>query len=87
MRTFARNLRTSYTPGAAFAGPVRLVLAGYPAQDPVLIQAKQQKTMEAWRNWAPSALVWRSRANHMAILREPHLAVWTEAFFTHPVLE
>jgi hypothetical protein len=59
------------------------VLAGDPAQAPALLQAQQQKTMEAWRNWAPSALVWRSRANHMAILREPHLAEWAEDLFAH----
>lgn len=79
LRAFSAALRANYTPGGAYAGPLRLVLVSDPTLDADANQAEFARMESAWRSWAPGLRASLGAGNHMTALKPPHvhtLAAW-----------
>jgi amino acid adenylation domain-containing protein len=73
IRTFARCVRTSYTPRSTYPGPVTLVTVDDPTLDPQAGAAHRAHLERAWRRSAPQLEVWHGPGNHMTVLNPPHV--------------
>ena len=73
LQTFAAALRTHYKPSGLYEGRVQLVLATDPKLDEAANQQKHKETTEGWKEWAPNLVCIHSRANHMTLLKPPHI--------------
>jgi len=79
VRTFGACLRTHYSPEKVYPDLVRLALMDDPKLDEETNLRNQERSIEAWRRWAPNLSVWRGPGNHFTILKAPHvqaLAAW-----------
>ncbi|HEX8431330.1 MAG TPA: amino acid adenylation domain-containing protein, partial [Longimicrobium sp.] len=79
LRAFSAALRANYTPGGAYAGPLRLVLVCDPTLDTAANHAEFARMENAWRSWAPDVRASLGAGNHMTALKPPHvhtLAAW-----------
>jgi arthrofactin-type cyclic lipopeptide synthetase C len=73
LQTFAAALRTHYKPSEVYEGRVQLILATDPKLDQVANREKREEFTSQWKAWAPNLVCIQSRANHMTLLRPPHV--------------
>ncbi|AKU20749.1 hypothetical protein ACZ75_03720 [Massilia sp. NR 4-1] len=72
LRSFARCLRTAYTPEGQYPGPLLLVQAAGSAA--AAGEEARRAQEQAWRNYAPRLQAWCAPGNHMTVLGEAHAA-------------
>jgi len=72
-RTFARALRTHFSPDKPYPGPMQLLLVDDPKLDRLANRRKQEQIEEGWKRWAPNLVLARVPGNHMSILNPPHV--------------
>jgi len=72
LRTFARVLRTPYTPQARYFGPVGLILASEPDQNGSSQDANH--ILNGWKVFAPNLILMHAPGNHLTMLRSPNVA-------------
>lgn len=73
LRAFASCLRTRYQPGETYRGAVRLAVA-----DSSCVSASSEPEARTclerpWRRWAPQLTCVHSPANHLTMLKRPHV--------------
>jgi thioesterase domain-containing protein len=72
--TFARNLRTGYTPSRPYEAQLTLVLPAN--QEPQVNNnsvSKLAQQIKGWTDWAPRLTVHHSEGNHITMLRRPYV--------------
>jgi arthrofactin-type cyclic lipopeptide synthetase C len=75
LQTFARSLRTHYTPSEIYPGPVRLVLVNDQKLDQDANRRNREQVAEGWKRWAPNLVCTCAPGNHLTILNQPHVHV------------
>lgn len=68
VRVFGANIRTTYSPAAAFSGEVYAVGASS-----IRSQVARHRRIQAWRSHAPRIQFEQVGGNHMSLLKEPHV--------------
>lgn len=73
LRTFARALRTSYSPEGPYCGRVHIVLADHPHLDRDANLRHHVLTAQAWKDLAPDSRCIHGPGNHLTLLRSPNV--------------
>jgi arthrofactin-type cyclic lipopeptide synthetase C len=73
LRTFAAAIRTQYIPRHPYPGPARLVLVDDPRLEHAANQRNHWEVLNGWRALIPALSCTHSPANHMTVLRAPHV--------------
>lgn len=79
LQSFARCVRTAYTPTTTYEGELRFALLGDPTLDLAENRRRDIRKMQSWRRHAPRAVFWNAPGTHMSGLKNPHvraLADW-----------
>ena len=71
LATFARGLRTNYTPKRAYEGKSNLVLAKYDLDNMAYDAKYVTGVIEDWKRWVPNLVPFSLAGNHISILRSP----------------
>jgi thioesterase domain-containing protein len=74
LQTFARAVRTHFSPDKSYPGRVQLVLVDDPKLDSEANQRHQKESEARWRRWAPNLVFSHAPGNHMTVLNPPHVA-------------
>jgi amino acid adenylation domain-containing protein len=73
LRTFSVALRTHYSPTTVYSGKVNLVLALDQTLDKQKNLERNEEIVEKWRKYASNIVYWQTQANHMTVLKSPHI--------------
>jgi arthrofactin-type cyclic lipopeptide synthetase C len=84
LRTFAAAIRAQYVPVGRYEGAARLVLVDDPRLEHDAIQREHWKVLNGWRVLVPDLSCTHSPANHMTVLKAPHVQLLADLIRDEP---